>query len=796
MDLRDGARGEVRLPGSKSFSNRALLLAALASGVTQLRGLLVSDDTAVMLESLRQLGVRIEQQGGDVLVHGVAGRFPLAAKSTECFVGNSGLTIRTLLPAIAAGLENSETSIRLHGVPRMHERPIGDLVDGLLAVGARIEYESNQGFPPLRAWGGFNVSAQTELVVRAQTSSQFLTGILQMAPLLSQRAGNSVVVVRAEGELISRPYVDLTLALLKRFSVKVAEPSPGVFEVQGGLVSPGELVVEGDASSASYFVAAGVLGGGPVRVLGVGRDSLQGDIRFADALEKMGARVRWGDDFIETAAGPEGLVGIDLDCNHIPDAAMTLVPMALYAKGPTKLRNIGSWRVKETDRIAAMATEVQKLGATVEVGEDWLVVHPPAQLQSASIETYEDHRVAMAFSLAAFRHGGDVNSGERPPVSTEQTTVSSRRPLTPETAPESVSPPAGALTPSVAPQDGHLRRADETAGSSARPLTPETAPESVFPAAGALTPSVAPQDGHLRRTDEAASSRGSGVNGPGGETVVCSVERRGHSPETENPRVVLIQDPACVNKTFPEYFDVLSDVCAQAVDVIAIDGPTASGKGTVAARVAAALGYRYLDSGSLYRLLALYSLDKASALGLATEVGSANESTLAAWALEMPVVFVGEQILLDGRDVSQAIRAEAIGNRASEVAALPEVRRSLLRRQRDWARAPGLVADGRDMGSVVFLQAATKVFLTATPEARAQRRVAQLQARGIQADVATIAADLAARDARDAARPVAPLRFDPESGAVLVDSTAQSIDETVAAVLAAHRIRSRGHTTI
>jgi len=786
MDLRDGARGEVRLPGSKSFSNRALLLAALASGVTQLRGLLVSDDTAVMLESLRQLGVRIEQQGGDVLVHGVAGRFPLAAKSTECFIGNSGLTIRTLLPAIVAGLENSDASIRLHGVPRMHERPIGDLVDGLLAVGARIEYESNQGFPPLRAWGGFNVSAQTELVVRAQTSSQFLTGILQMAPLLSQRAGNSVVVVRAEGELISRPYVDLTLALLKRFSVKVAEPSPGVFEVQGGLVSPGELVIEGDASSASYFLAAGALGGGPVRVLGVGRDSLQGDIRFADALEKMGARVRWGDEFIETAAGPEGLVGIDLDCNHIPDAAMTLVPMALYAKGSTKLRNIGSWRVKETDRIAAMATEVQKLGATVEVGEDWLVVHPPARLQSASIETYEDHRVAMAFSLAAFRHGGDVNSGgatsgERPCRSTENYTVS----------------PAGALTPSVALQDGHLRRADETASSSARPLTPETAPESVSPPAGALTPSVAPQDGHLRRTNEAANSRGSGVNGPGGETVVCSVERRGHSPA--NPieqRTLTIQDPACVNKTFPEYFDVLSDVCAQAVDVIAIDGPTASGKGTVAARVAAALGYRYLDSGSLYRLLALYSLEKASAQGLATEVGSANESTLAAWALEMPVVFVGEQILLDGRDVSQAIRAEAIGNRASEVAALPEVRRSLLRRQRDWARAPGLVADGRDMGSVVFLQAATKVFLTATPEARAQRRVAQLQARGIQADVATIAADLADRDARDAARPVAPMRFDPESGAVLVDSTAQSIDETVAAVLAAHRIRSRGHTTI
>jgi len=556
----------------------------------------------------------------------------------------------------------------------------------------------------LRAGGGLNALAQTELVVRAQTSSQFLTGILQMAPMLSQRAGNAVIVVRAEGELISRPYVDLTLALLKRFSVKVAEPSPGVFEIQGGLVSPGELVIEGDASSASYFLAAGVLGGGPVRVLGVGRDSLQGDIRFADALEKMGAKVHWGGDFIETASGPDGLVGVDMDCNHIPDAAMTLVPMALYARGPTKLRNIGSWRVKETDRIAAMAAEVQKLGATVEVGEDWLVVHPPTRLRTASIETYDDHRVAMAFSLAAFRHGGDVNSGE---------------------------------------------------------------------------------------------SKGSGVNGPGGETVVCSVERRGHFPA--NPveqRTLTIEDPACVNKTFPEYFDILSDVCAQAMDVIAIDGPTASGKGTVAARVAAALGYRYLDSGSLYRLLALYSLEKASVRGLPTEVDATSESSLAAWALEMPVVFEGERILLEGRDVSQAIRAEAIGNRASEVAALPEVRRSLLRRQRDWARTPGLVADGRDMGSVVFVKAATKIFLTATPEARAQRRVAQLRAAGIQADVIKIAADLAARDARDAARPVAPLRYDPQSGAVLVDSTAQSIEETVAAVLAAHRTRPQGHPTI
>jgi 3-phosphoshikimate 1-carboxyvinyltransferase len=257
-----------------------------------------------------------------------------------------------------------------------------------------------------------------------------------------------------------------------------------------------------------------------------------------------------------------------------------------------------------------------------------------------------------------------------------------------------------------------------------------------------------------------------------------------------------IQDPACVNKTFPEYFDVLSDVCAQAVDVIAIDGPTASGKGTVAARVAAALGYRYLDSGSLYRLLALYSLEKASAQGLSTVADAVSESALAAWALEMPVDFDGGRILLDGRDVSQAIRAEAIGNRASEVAALPEVRRSLLRRQRDWARPPGLVADGRDMGSVVFVNAATKIFLTATPEARAQRRVAQLRAAGIQADVATIAADLAARDARDAARPVAPLRFDPQSGAVRVDSTAQSIDETVEAVLAAHRSRPHGRPTI
>ena len=674
LDLRRGALGTAVLPGSKSLSNRVLLLSALAEGTTEIHGLLASDDTAVMVACLRQLGVSLTQTvaaadpasgvGQPVWrVEGTGGVFPArgsAAEPIDCFVGNSGLTVRTLLPAIVVAQAGTMSEALLRGVPRMHERPIGDLVDGLRQLGAHIHHQAKEGFPPLRVTG-VALAEQPVIRVRGDTSSQFLTGLLQAAPQLAQQWGRPVTIA-VEGPLISRPYVDLSLGMLAAFGVHVAEPQPNCFVVQPGvLVSPGRLVVEGDASSASYFLAAGLLGCGPVRVQGVGRTSLQGDVRFADALQAMGAEITWGEDFIESRAatcdahGRPVVQGVDLDCNHIPDAAMTLVAVALYAKTPSRLRNIGSWRVKETDRIAAMAAEARKLGAAVEEGADFIVITPPAQLRTASIHTYDDHRVAMSFALASFAHAGDLG---------------------------------------------------------------------------------------------------------------------------QQTRSVTIEDPACVNKTFPTYFDAFADICAQAVPVVAIDGPTASGKGTVASRVAQVLGYAYLDSGALYRLLALASMSAG--------VAPSDEGGLGALAASMDIGFEGEVIWLDGRDVSAKIRSEAVGNRASEVAAMPAVRQALLRRQRDFARLPGLVADGRDMGSVVFPQAQTKVFLTATAQARAARRVSQLHARGEPADLATITADLAARDARDANRAVAPLKSVPEAGGFFLETTTRSIDESVAAVLRAH----------
>lgn len=395
-----GARGTVALPGSKSISNRVLLLAALADGATDVHALLASDDTRVMLDSLARLGVRIEARVGPdgaapLRVHGAGGAF--ARTDAELFVGNSGLTIRTLVPMIAASLARTGGRVTLAGVPRMHERPIGDLVDGLAQLGARIAYLQRPGFPPLAIEG---VPLRTGIVrVKGDTSSQFLTGLLQAAPLI---ASTEPLVIVVAGDLISKPYVEITLNLMQRFGVRVLREGWQKFTVAAGqrYMAPGSIAVEGDASSASYFLAAGAIGGGPVRVTGAGRSSIQGDVRFADALAEMGAHVSWGDDWIEASADAP-LRGVDLDCNHIPDAAMTLAVCALFAEGPTRLRNIGSWRVKETDRLAAMAAELRKLGAAVEEGADWLVVSPPPTLHPAEIATYDDHRMAMCFSLAS-----------------------------------------------------------------------------------------------------------------------------------------------------------------------------------------------------------------------------------------------------------------------------------------------------------------------------------------------------------------------------------------------------------
>jgi 3-phosphoshikimate 1-carboxyvinyltransferase len=400
LDPIAGVAGTVKMPGSKSISNRVLLLAALARGDTRIRDLLDSDDTRIMLEALARLGVAIERDAdGSALVRGCGGVFPV--KSGELQLGNAGTAFRPL----AAVLALAGGDYRLSGTPRMHERPIGDLVDALRQIGARIEYPGKEGFPPLALRPG-TIKSGAPVRIRGDVSSQYLSALLMALPLTLSDAS-----VQVEGELISRPYVEITLNLMRRFGVSVMQKGWSSFVVPNGAYStPGEIRVEGDASSASYFLAAGAIsglaGGGPVRVEGVGRASIQGDVQFAQVLERMGAAISMGEDWIEATAGAEArargkLKAIDADLNHIPDAAMTAAVAALFAEGPSTLRNIASWRVKETDRLAAMATELRKLGAKVEEGADFLKVEPPQALCAATIDTYDDHRMAMSFSLAA-----------------------------------------------------------------------------------------------------------------------------------------------------------------------------------------------------------------------------------------------------------------------------------------------------------------------------------------------------------------------------------------------------------
>jgi 3-phosphoshikimate 1-carboxyvinyltransferase len=379
------AAGTVRLPGSKSISNRVLLLAALARGETEVGGLLDADDTKVMREALSRLGVSFSSN----TVTGAGGAFPV--KAADLFLGNAGTAIRPLTAALAfCGGE-----YQLSGVPRMHERPIGDLVEALRAIGAKIDYLRTDGFPPLQVRP--SQLRSEHVTVRGDVSSQFLTALLMALPLSGKKS-----TIEVQGELISKPYVEITLNVMRRFGVEVQRDGWSAFHLSGDFYSsPKSIVVEGDASSASYFLAAGAIGGGPVRVEGVGRDSIQGDVRFTEVLERMGAKVSFGPDWIE-ASGGRPLRAIDMDLNHIPDAAMTAAAMALFADGPCTLRNIGSWRVKETDRIAAMATELRKLGAQVEEGADWLRITPPkVLLADQKIDTYDDHRMAMSFALAA-----------------------------------------------------------------------------------------------------------------------------------------------------------------------------------------------------------------------------------------------------------------------------------------------------------------------------------------------------------------------------------------------------------
>lgn len=654
----DSAHGTVSLPGSKSISNRVLLLAALSQGRTTIHDLLDSDDTQVMLAGLKQLGCKITPDavtpGQTIEVTGIGGQLPAGTTAT-LFLGNAGTAMRPLTAALAVMGGNFEMT----GVPRMYERPIGDLVDALRQLGCKIDYLKDEGFPPLKiGQPDFSQLGSESIQVRGDVSSQFLTSLLMALPLLARDRDITIEVV---GELISRPYIHITLELLARFGICVKNDNWQRFVIPAGssYQSPGAIHVEADASSASYFIALGAIAADveeqkSIKILGVGKDSIQGDIRFIEAAQAMGAQVESGPNWLQVTRGAWPFKAIDLDCNHIPDAAMTLGVMALYADGITTLRNIASWRVKETDRIAAMAIELRKLGATVEEGADYIRIKPPAtkaEWKAGSIHTYDDHRVAMCFSLAAF------NPAKLP---------------------------------------------------------------------------------------------------------------------------VRIEDPKCVAKTFPDYFEALFSVTEterERIPVICIDGPTASGKGTIAAEVAKALGYQLLDSGALYRITGL----AASRAGLALD--ESNEETIAEMALEMPVRFDARQrVWLGDEDISLAIRSEEAGMNASRVSALPAVRSALVELQLAFQQLPGLVADGRDMGTVIFPHAPLKVYLWASAQCRAERRHKQLISKGISANISTLLADLEARDARDMNRTTAPLK--PAEDSLQLDSSQMTIEEVVAQVLA------------
>jgi 3-phosphoshikimate 1-carboxyvinyltransferase len=639
--------GTVRLPGSKSISNRVLLLSMLCElqggASTQIHGLLDSDDTQVMIAAIAKLKDKTT---------GVQ----------KLFMGNAGTAMRPLTAALAL-MGGHGAGYELSGVARMHERPIGDLVDALRALGCSIDYLGSEGYPPIKI-NTPKLKLDAPIQVRGDVSSQFLTALLLALPLVAKQAIHVDVV----GELISKPYIDITIKLLARFGVIVQQDGWRRFTIPAGskYTSPQEIEVEADASSASYFVALGGLAATfdePLRIEGVGADSIQGDIKFIDAAAQMGVQIKsepnaltvWRSDWNNQTGLKVGfLKAIDLDCNHIPDAAMTLAVMALYARGTTRLRNIASWRVKETDRIAAMATELRKLGAKVQEGADFIRITPPSHAslghtgwRFASIHTYDDHRMAMCASLAAFN--------------------------------------------------------------------PASLP-------------------------------------------------------------VRIEDPKCVAKTFPDYFEALFSVSqaeSSNIPVICIDGPTASGKGTLASLVAKKLGYHYLDSGALYRLVGF----------VATKAGANldDEAAVAAIASQMQVGFAGDTVSLAGIDVSANIRSEASGMLASKVSSYPAVRRALFDLQLGFRKLPGLVADGRDMGTVIFPSSPLKVFLTASAATRADRRYKQLISKGISANIDNLRADLEARDARDQSRSAAPLVA--AKDALQLDNSHLTIEASVTQVL-------------
>ena len=671
LNLRQTAAGGLQLPASKSISIRAMLLASMGKGSVTIKNTLISEDTLVMRDILIELGVSVRflaessngsefSSNGICIISGCDGFFPGLEQNRRITlnVKNSGLSARTILPSLAFMLLNprANCSVYLDGVERMRSRPMSELFSVLESLGSKILFpKQKSSFPcELAPSVGREIA---EIGIDCSKSSQVLTGLLQILPFLNSIFSKKIKLL-ALGAIVSRPYIDLTMHVLSKFGCSVEETLPGQFYTSAlGVRSPKNFIVEGDASSASYFFASACIGGGPIRVHGISEDSKQGDVKLLDVLKKIGAEVRWGNSYVEIFRKGR-LRGIEIDCLEIPDAAMVLSTLALFCDQPTKLINIASWKEKETDRITAVVQGLERLGGSVyREGDDAITIHPVTCLKSAKIQTFNDHRIAMTFSMAAFALKGEV---------------------------------------------------------------------------GRVT-----------------------------------------------NRVLQIENPECVEKTFPYFFEEFSRVCSESVPVITVDGPTASGKGTIANHVGRNLGFNVLDSGAFYRSLALITRWE--------KIDEDNHRAIAFRARTLPLRMKGSRFFLGDDDVTVLMRDEKIGLLASKIAKFEDVRRALIMAQRDFARLPGLVADGRDMGSVVFPRGTLRVFLTAKPEIRAKRRFKQLIEKEIPCTLNDIFQDIIDRDNSDYNRPVASLALAEEGATLKIDSSSKTVEEVVKIIVSEYK---------
>ena len=671
LNLRQTAVGDLQLPASKSISIRAMLLASMGKGSVTIKNTLISEDTLVMRDILIELGVSVSfltelssgsefSSNGVCIISGCDGFFPALEQNKKITlnVKNSGLSARTILPSLAFMLltPRANCSVFLDGVERMRSRPMSELFSVLESLGLKISFPKQKSSFPCELSPSVGRKI-TEIGIDCNKSSQVLTGFLQILPFLNSIFSKEIKLF-ASGAIVSRPYIDLTMHILSEFGCSVVETVPGQFYTSAlGIRSPKNFTVEGDASSASYFFASACIGGGPIRIHGITEDSKQGDIKLLDILKKIGAAVRWSNSYVEVFRNGR-LRGIEIDCLEIPDAAMVLSTLALFCDQPTKLFNIASWKEKETDRIAAVVQGLERLGVSVRrEGDDAITIDPVTYLESAKIQTFNDHRIAMTFSMAAFALKDEV---------------------------------------------GRVKN-----------------------------------------------------------------------------RVLQIENPKCVEKTFPYFFEEFSRVCSEAVPVITVDGPTASGKGTVANHVGKSLRFNVLDSGAFYRSLALITRWE--------KIDEGDHRAIASRARTLSLRIKGSRFFLGTDDVTMLLRDEKIGLLASKIAKYEDVRCALIMAQRDFARLPGLVADGRDMGSVVFPKGILRVFLTAKPEIRAKRRFKQLIEKEIPCTLNDIFQDITDRDRSDYNRSVASLALAEEGAALRIDTSSKTIEEVVEIIVSEYK---------